>query len=148
MNKNWCTLIVAAGLGFMTMTATAQAVVSINQLQAELKAGQYANVVTEVNAALPQSTPGQAAELYMVKGAALAGEKKFADAALAYLRIPFCYPQTFAAPEALLRAAEIEAGPLKDNAAAARILQKLVQTYPRTAQALRAKHLLASHLQK
>ena len=79
---------------------------------------------------------------------ALAGEKKFADAALAYLRVPFCYPQAFAAPEALLRAAEIEAGPLKDPAAATRILQKLVQTYPRTVQALHAKHLLAQHLRK
>lgn len=148
MNKSWCTLLVAAGLGFTTLTATAQAVVSINQLQAELKAGQYANVVNEVNAALPQSAPALAAELYMVKGAALAGEKKFADAALAYLRVPFCYPQAFAAPEALLRAAEIEAGPLKDPAAATRILQKLVQTYPRTVQALHAKHLLAQHLRK
>ncbi len=148
MNKSYFTCMVVAGLGVMTMVKAATAAVSINQLQGELKAGQYANVVKEVNAALPQSSPALAAALYMIKGEALAGEKKFASAALAYLRVPFCYPHAFAAPEALLRAAQIEARQLKDPAAATRILQQLVRTYPRTVQALKAKHLLANHLRK
>ncbi len=148
MNKSWCTLLLAVGLGLMTTATTAQAAVSINQLQAELKAGQYANVVKEVNAALPQSSPAIAPALYMLKGAALAGEKKFASAALAYLRVPFCYPHASTAPEALLRSAQIEAWQLKDPAAATRILQELVRTYPRTVQAIHAKHLLANHLRK
>ncbi len=148
MKKSWFTLMIAAGLGAMTMATTATAAVSVSQLKGELKAGQYANVIKEVNTALPQSTPVLAAALYMVKGEALVGEKKFTDAALAYLRVPFCYPQAFGAPEALLRAAQIEARQLKDPAAAVRILQQLVRTYPRTVQALQAKHLLAGHLRK
>lgn len=143
MNNSWLALTAAAGLGLILTASPARAVVSVNQLQSELKAGQFANVVKEVNAALPKSPPAFAAALYMIKGQALAGEKQFASAALAYLRVPFCYPKASGAPEALLRAAQIESHQLKDPAAAKRILQTLVQTYPRTTQALQAKRLLA-----
>ncbi len=108
---------------------------SVASLQKAVQAGHFALAIKAVQAALPSSPDAIAAQLYFIEAQAFTGEKMYARAALAYLRLPFTYPDDPMAPAALLAAANLETNELKDPAGGQRLKNLLLGMYPKSAQA-------------
>ncbi|NNM86858.1 MAG: hypothetical protein HKL96_14025 [Phycisphaerales bacterium] len=128
-------LVMVAMLMALASQSVCRADANVASLQKAVQAGQYAQVIKSVQAALPSSTDAIAAQLYYVEAQAFTGEKMYARAALAYLRLPFTYPDDSMAPAALLAAANLEANELKDPTGGQRLKNLLLGMYPKSAQA-------------
>lgn len=92
--------------------------------------------------AAASAADAEAAAGMLAKAAALEGQKQFDEACMAYLTVAAEYPNTEAAPAALLAAAKLQAGVRKQPEEAARLAKKIVESYPNSAEALAAKKMV------
>lgn len=109
----------------------------VKNVEAQLAAKKYDDVIKQADAALATATDEGAVHLFLAKAQALQALSKLPEAAAVYMRIPIHYPKSPAAAAAMLTAARIESQ-LQDDAAAKRLFKEVVDRFPGTPEAAAA----------
>jgi tetratricopeptide (TPR) repeat protein len=103
-----------------------------------VNAKQYDAAIAQADRLLGVATGDTAVRLFELKAKAYEGKQNLAEAAANYLRIAAHYPSNAAAPESLYRAAELQKQ-LKHDDEAKRLFKEIVEAYPNSATAIKAK---------
>jgi hypothetical protein len=113
----------------------------LSSVEGAVNAKKWDDAITQADALLATATGDAAIKLFQLKAQAYLGLGKQEDAALSLMRIALHYPNSPAAPTALLQTADIQKK-LKQDVAANRLYKEIVDKYPNSPQALTAKKLI------